>query len=74
MSPMKRSKGASMRFTWRSRARATCWTLFLQNNAESLVALARKEENAGLKKQIVEKLSLMKSKIATDYLLELLNK
>jgi tetratricopeptide (TPR) repeat protein len=46
--------------------------LFLQNNATALVALARAEKNPELKKEIVSKLSLMKSKEATDYLLELL--
>jgi hypothetical protein len=53
---------------------AVIQALFIQNNAEALVALARKEENPELKKDIVQKLSLMKSKIATDYMLELLNK
>jgi HEAT repeat protein len=48
--------------------------LFIQNNAESLVALARKEQDTAMKKDIVQKLSLMHSKVATDYLLELLNK
>jgi HEAT repeat protein len=47
--------------------------LFLQDNAASLVALARKEENSELKKEIVQKLSIMRSKVATDYMLELLN-
>ena len=47
--------------------------LFLQENATSLVALARKEENTELKKEIVQKLSLMRSKEATEYMLELLN-
>jgi tetratricopeptide (TPR) repeat protein len=46
--------------------------LFLQQNATALVALARPERNTELKKEIVQKLSLMKSKEATDYLLELL--
>jgi tetratricopeptide (TPR) repeat protein len=46
--------------------------LFLQNNAKALVDLARAEKNAELKKEIVSKLSIMKSKEATDYLLELL--
>ena len=48
--------------------------LFIQNNAESLVALARKEQDLAMKKDIVQKLSLMHSKAATDYLLEILNK
>lgn len=46
--------------------------LFIQQNAESLVALARKESDRELKKRIVEKLSLMRSPVARDYLLELL--
>ena len=46
--------------------------LFLQSNAKALVDLARAEKNPELKKDIVSKLSLMKSKDATDYLMELL--
>jgi HEAT repeat protein len=46
--------------------------LFLQANAPALVALARAEKNPEMKKDIVSKLSLMKSKEATDYLMELL--
>jgi tetratricopeptide (TPR) repeat protein len=46
--------------------------LFLQQNATTLVDLARVEKDAALKKEIVTKLSLMKSKEATDYFLELL--
>ena len=46
--------------------------LFLQNNARALVGLARAEKNAEMKKEIVSKLSIMKSTEATDYLLELL--
>jgi HEAT repeat protein len=46
--------------------------LFIQNNAESLVTLARKETDPQMKRRMVEKLSLMRSKVATDYLLELL--
>jgi hypothetical protein len=48
--------------------------LFLQQNAESLVALARKEQDPSMKKELVQKLSLIHSKVATDYLLEILNK
>jgi len=48
--------------------------LFVGGNAEQLVALARKEQDPALKKDIVAKLSNMRSKAATDYLLELLNK
>jgi HEAT repeat protein len=46
--------------------------LFIQNNAKALVDLARAEKNPEMKKDIVSKLSLMKSKDATDYMLELL--
>jgi len=60
------SKDAEMR-------RAALNGLFLQNNAEGLVALARKESDPAMKKEIVQKLSLMHSKAATDYLLEILN-
>ena len=46
--------------------------LFIQNNAAALVGLARAEKNPEMKKEIVSRLSVMKSKEATDYLLELL--
>src|SRR5580765_1057673 len=46
--------------------------LFLQGNATGLIALARAEKNVELKKEIVSKLSVMKSKEATEYLMELL--
>jgi hypothetical protein len=52
--------------------KAVISALFLQNNATGLVALARAEKNVELKKDIVSKLSNMKSKEATDYLMELL--
>lgn len=48
--------------------------LFVQNNAEALVGLARKETDPVMKRELVQKLSVMKSKVATDYLLELLGK
>ena len=47
--------------------------LFLQNNGKALVALARKEKDRELKKEIVSKLSLMNSEEGSQYLLELLN-
>ena len=47
--------------------------LFLQNNAKALVALARKEKDRGMKKQIVSKLSIMGSEESATYLMELLN-
>jgi tetratricopeptide (TPR) repeat protein len=46
--------------------------LSIQQNAAILVALARAEKDATLKRRIVERLSTMKSKEATDYMLELL--
>ena len=45
---------------------------FLEGNATALVAIARSEKDPGLKKRAVEKLSIMGSKEATDYLMELL--
>jgi hypothetical protein len=50
-------------------------SLFTQNNADALVAIARKETDPALKRELVSKLSLMtKSKVAMDYLMEILNK
>ena len=54
--------------------KAVIHALFLQNNATALVALARKESDMAMKKEIVQRLSNMHSKVATDYMLELLNK
>ncbi|HYL75821.1 MAG TPA: HEAT repeat domain-containing protein, partial [Bryobacteraceae bacterium] len=48
--------------------------LFIQNNAAALVEIARKETDMNLKKVIVNQLSLMHSKEATDYLMEILSK
>ena len=48
--------------------------LFVSGNAEALVGLARKESDPALKKDMVSKLSNMRSKVATDFLVELLNK
>lgn len=47
---------------------------FLEDNAAALVAIARTEKDLSLKKKAVEKLSLMDDKVATDYLMELLQK
>jgi hypothetical protein len=48
--------------------------LFLQNNGRVLVELARAEKDPAMKKEMVQKMSVMggKSKEVTDYLLELL--
>ncbi|HEX7191337.1 MAG TPA: HEAT repeat domain-containing protein [Thermoanaerobaculia bacterium] len=47
--------------------------LFLHGDAKTLVALGRAEKNPDLRKQIVTKLSIMNSKDAADFLLEVLN-
>ena len=52
--------------------KAVIEALFIQGNAEALVAMARKESDPDMKRNIVEKLSLMDSKVAQDYMLELL--
>jgi hypothetical protein len=43
-----------------------------QRNAKGLVDLARKETDPSMKKEIVSRLSNMKSKESADYLMELL--
>ncbi len=48
--------------------------LFTQNNAEAMVAIARKETDPTLRRELISRLSNMRSKVATDYLLEILNK
>lgn len=47
--------------------------LFLQGNAKGLIALARAEKDRNMKKEIIEKLSLIDSKEAADFLVEFLN-
>ncbi|HEV7487516.1 MAG TPA: HEAT repeat domain-containing protein [Thermoanaerobaculia bacterium] len=46
--------------------------LFIQGNAKTLISLARAEKDPQAKRRIVEKLSVMGSKDATDYLMEFL--
>ena len=48
--------------------------LFIQDIAAALVGLARKEQDVTKKKEIVSRLSNMRSQVATDYLIELLAK
>ena len=49
--------------------------LFLQSNAEQLVAIARKETDPQLRRELVSRLSnIGRSKVAMDYLMEILNK
>lgn len=47
---------------------------FLEGNSSALVAIARSEKDAGLRKKAVEKLSLIGDKTATDYMIEILQK
>jgi tetratricopeptide (TPR) repeat protein len=49
-------------------------SLFIQGNAPQIVAIARKETDMGLKQEAVQHLSRMRSKEATDFMMELLNK
>jgi HEAT repeat protein len=54
--------------------KAVVQSLFLAGDSHDLVELARAEKDPGLKQAIVQQLSLMRSKEATDYMLEILNK
>lgn len=54
--------------------RAVIEGLFLQDGARELVDLARKETDPTMRKELVSKLSIMDSKEATDFLMELLIK
>jgi hypothetical protein len=47
--------------------------LFIQGAGKQMVALARKETDPQMKKEIVSKISVMGSKEGNDYLLEILN-
>lgn len=47
-------------------------SLFIQQSAKSLVEVARKESNPELKRDIVRRLSMMNSKEANDFMMELL--
>jgi hypothetical protein len=53
--------------------KAVISALAMQDNATALVAIARKESDPGLKRDIVGRLSHMNSKVATAYMLEILN-
>jgi HEAT repeat protein len=48
--------------------------LFVAGDAHDLVALARSEKDPTARREIVGKLAVMRSKEATDYMMELLNK
>lgn len=47
---------------------------FLQGNAHALINVARTEKDQALRKAAIQKLSLMNSKEATDFLMEIINK
>jgi len=47
---------------------------FISGNAKALVAIANRKKDPSLKKEAVQKLSLMGSKEGNDYLMELLEK
>ena len=53
---------------------AAAQALFLANDAHDLVVLARAEKDAEMKQYLVQQLSLMHSREATEYMLEILNK
>jgi HEAT repeat protein len=48
--------------------------LFLHGAGREMVALARKETNPELKRELIQKMSLMSSPEITDYMMEILNK
>jgi HEAT repeat protein len=54
--------------------KAAVQALFLAGDSHDLVELARAEKDPGLKQSIVQQLSIMHDKEATDYMLEILNK
>lgn len=54
--------------------RAAAQALFLANDAQDLVTLARNEKDLEMKQYLVQQLSLMHNQEATKYMLEILNK
>jgi HEAT repeat protein len=54
--------------------KAVLQALFLAGDSHDLVELARAEKDPTIKQEIVQQLSIMHSKEATDYMLEILNK
>ena len=52
--------------------RAILNALFLQQNGKALVELARSEKDPAMKGEIVKKMSLVRSKEVTDYMMEVL--
>ena len=54
--------------------KAVAQALFLAGDSHDLVELARAEKDPALKQSLVQQLSIMHDKEATDYMLEILNK
>jgi len=54
--------------------KAVAQALFLAGDSHDLVELARTEKDPAVKQSLVQQLSLMHNKEATDYMLEILNK
>jgi HEAT repeat protein len=54
--------------------KAVLHALFLQANAPALIDIARKESDPELKKEAVHRLSLINSKEASEFMMEILNK
>jgi thioredoxin-like negative regulator of GroEL len=54
--------------------KAVAQALFLAGDSHDLVELARAEKDPAVKQSLVQQLSLMHNKDATDYMLEILNK
>jgi HEAT repeat protein len=54
--------------------RAVIDALFIQGADRQLIALARKEPDPKMRRELVQKLSLIDSKEAQDYMMEILNK
>ncbi len=54
--------------------KAVLHALFLESNAPALIEIARKETDPELKKEAVHRLSLINSKEAAEFMMEILNK
>jgi hypothetical protein len=54
--------------------RAIVEGLFIQDDAEDLITLARKESDPELRRHIIQQLSVMDDAKAREYMLEILNK
>jgi HEAT repeat protein len=54
--------------------KAVIQALFVAGDSHDLVELARAEKDPAMQKEIVQQLSVMRNKEATDYMLEILNK